>query len=167
MHHEVECQTPKLFPGEEVVLSQRAELGMQAYKQLNEGGSVDDRLMVAMFMQFIKEQANINGWVLINYPTNMEQASILEESLTAVPFPKVETEGSTCDIDDLLDLEHRTVEEEDKDKELRHSRILPDPQPVVEDPDYYTYLTAFINVKFDDDKDKIKNPEALLRLFLT
>ncbi|XP_022900706.2 sperm flagellar protein 2-like [Onthophagus taurus] len=76
-------QTPRLFPCEEIKLTQKAELGKIAYEVLNLGEPLSDETLVKMFVEYLKTFSGIYGWVLINYPKNFDQAVLLEEALTA------------------------------------------------------------------------------------
>lgn len=63
-----EVQTPKIYPGEEVVLSEDAQLGKDAYETLNLGQELNEVLLNLMLAEYMKKFPYLKGFVLINYP---------------------------------------------------------------------------------------------------
>ncbi|GJQ72077.1 hypothetical protein Trydic_g3174 [Trypoxylus dichotomus] len=80
-----QVQTPKIYPGDEVALSHVAKIGQYAYELLQLGECINDKLLVEMFVEYLKTLKGIDGWCLINYPTNITQSVLLEEALSSKP----------------------------------------------------------------------------------
>lgn len=84
---EKQIQTPRIFPCEEPILTSAAELGRLAYEVLELGEGINDKLLVQIFVEYLITLKDIDGWCLINYPTNIVQTILLEEALTSRPIP--------------------------------------------------------------------------------
>ncbi|XP_073537693.1 sperm flagellar protein 2 isoform X2 [Phyllobates terribilis] len=74
-------------PGEhaepkERTLSRRAQLGRMTEKQLRKGNPVPDELMVVILVEAIKRLPANAGWILDGFPATVNQAKLLEKSLT-------------------------------------------------------------------------------------
>ncbi|XP_030754306.1 sperm flagellar protein 2-like isoform X2 [Sitophilus oryzae] len=145
-------QTPIVFPCEEIILSTQAALGKTAEELLNAGQPLTDFLLTAMLVEYLKSlQPEMKGWVLINYPTNFEQAAILEEAFTGERILNMEEYVETKSISELVD----TKSEMDKDISSllsegscrRHSTLMPEPYKPVPVIVYDTILTAYIKLK--------------------
>ncbi|XP_015838044.2 sperm flagellar protein 2 [Tribolium castaneum] len=85
---EKQAQTPRLFPWEKVVFSNRGKLGRLAKQLLGQGDPLDDKLQVDMFIEYLLSLKDIKGWVLLNFPNTYEQAALLEEALSGKAAPK-------------------------------------------------------------------------------
>ncbi|XP_044253650.1 sperm flagellar protein 2-like [Tribolium madens] len=85
---EKQAQTPRLFPWEKVVFSNRAKLGRLVKQILGQGDPLDDKLQVDMFIEYLSSLKDIKGWVLLNFPYTYEQAALLEEALSGKAVPK-------------------------------------------------------------------------------
>lgn len=93
-----QTQTPKTIPEEDIKLSPAAELGKYAYEMLNTGDTLSDYLLAAMIVEYIKDQDDIKGFVIINYPNSYREAQILEETFSGRPPPN---EESLIDRDEI------------------------------------------------------------------
>nr|CAH7723454.1 unnamed protein product [Callosobruchus chinensis] len=151
-------QTPRLYPNEEPILSQQAELGKTVDEVLTKGNPVNDYLLVAMFVEYLKSKlAEIKGFVLINYPTTYEQAALLEEALTGIPVPGISTQLKTSKsivetILEFADLEEPVSDQPyDEFEEYRSSKLVKDPYKKPDVPFYDTGLTAYIRVAHAED----------------
>lgn len=145
----VSLQTPRIFPGDVVNLSRTAQLGKKLLEFESLGEPLPNKLVAAAFVQFLQTLKDIQGWALVNFPFNIEQAACLEEALTSRAFPVVIPEEEKCLNDIIYDRKReRCCQQEDDKEELRRSKILPNPQaPTEEELLYRTCLTAFINLK--------------------
>ncbi|XP_072394484.1 sperm flagellar protein 2-like [Diabrotica undecimpunctata] len=138
-------QTPRIFPSEEIILSPYAELGRIAEEELSKGNVLTDYLLVSMFMEYLRSKPDIEGWVLINYPTNIEQAILLEETLSGLKVPGLPESNRICKS--LIDIVYICdPEEEVEEDERRFSKLVTDPTQPLEPPPYDTVLTAFVNI---------------------
>ncbi|KAF5287915.1 hypothetical protein FQA39_LY15619 [Lamprigera yunnana] len=161
-----ETQTPAIYPCEEMQLTRRGELGKMAYETLNVGDELTDNLMIAMFIEYLKTFTDVNGWALINYPTNFSQAALLEEALNGVPIPNIsdilKNEASPS-IGDVSDLNYRSsvFGLEEKNARLRTSKLVPNPETVYENDSYNTYLTAYIKIEHQSARDKSKGEDVV------
>lgn len=142
------CQTPIIFPCEEIVLTDAAYLGKKAYELMSLGEVLPDETTTQIFVEYLKTLRGFKGWVLINYPATFQQTVLLEEYLTGRNVVTDICEESQS-IDDLADLSHRKNIYEDKYSALRQSKILPNPHPTVQDNFYETFFTAYISIKQD------------------
>lgn len=155
------CQTPRIFPCEEIVLTVAAEIGKEAYELLGLGQPLPDELVTSAFVEYLKTLKEIKGWVLINYPVTLDQVVNLEEALSGKPIPDIQEPAVS--IDDLADLNHRSLHNDDENN-LRQSKILPNPRPHLYDDCYETFLTAYINIKqnmMEDETDDIQRLKDL------
>ncbi|XP_049875984.1 sperm flagellar protein 2-like [Pectinophora gossypiella] len=146
-----QTQTPKTLPEEDITLSTPAELGKYAYEALSFGDSLTDHLVCAMLVEYIKDQEDINGFVIINYPNSYREAQILEETFSGREPP---TEGDLDDRDDIY-LEESIVKhrkkEKDPFKEIRVSRIVNNPHKrKIEEP-FQSYFTCYLKLKETED----------------
>uniref|UniRef100_A0A6P7G0V2 Sperm flagellar protein 2-like isoform X2 n=1 Tax=Diabrotica virgifera virgifera TaxID=50390 RepID=A0A6P7G0V2_DIAVI len=95
---------------------------------------------------------NVLGWVLINYPTNIEQAILLEETLSGLKVPGVPESSRICKS--LIDIVYICDPEDDvEEDERRFSKLVRDPTQPLEPPAYDTVLTGFINICPDIDQE--------------
>ncbi|CAG9813387.1 unnamed protein product [Phaedon cochleariae] len=142
-------QTPKVYPCEEIPLSPKAELGRIAEEELSRGSSLTDHLLVHMFLEFLRPKHHLKGWVLVNYPETLEQAILLEESLTGITIPGYfDTLKVSRSIGELAELE-ANYDDRNMDiyEQYRSSKILKNPQKAIEDGlSYDSALTAFIQI---------------------
>lgn len=149
--HDKANQTPRLYPCEELVLSSKAELGKVAYELLNLGEPLNDHLLTAIFLEYLKNLKNSYGWAIVNYPETIEQAVMLEEKLTAQDVPVVfDHLKEPCSIDDFIEAEERETKPglcKDPYLDVRMSKLVEKPLELQEDVDYETCLTAFIQLK--------------------
>ncbi|XP_060523253.1 uncharacterized protein LOC132700140 [Cylas formicarius] len=102
-HESKSVQTPAHFPSEDTRLSHCAQLGKTAYEVLTAGNHLTDYLVAAMLAEYLSSTpAPTRGWVLVNYPTDFAQASVMEETFTGVVVPDAarREECSICDDDD-------------------------------------------------------------------
>ncbi|XP_026756523.2 sperm flagellar protein 2-like [Galleria mellonella] len=146
-----QTQTPKTIPEKEIVLSAAADLGKYTYEILNFGESLTDHLLAAMIVEYIKDQGNITGFVLVNYPKTYRQAQILEETFSGRAPPDV---GELNDRDDIYleesIIKHRT-KEIDPYKAVRVSKLVSDPHKRKNDIPFDSYFTCYIKLKETED----------------
>ncbi|VVC88705.1 unnamed protein product [Leptidea sinapis] len=146
-----QTQTPKTIPEEEIVLSHAADLGRYAYNSLEAGDSLTDYLIAAMIVEYLKDQHDINGFVIINYPNSYHEAQILEETFSGRCPPD---EKELDDSDDVYleesIVKHRKVEN-DPFKELRVSKLVNDPHKKIRDQPFESYFTCYLNLKESED----------------
>ncbi|XP_077137805.1 sperm flagellar protein 2 [Ranitomeya variabilis] len=81
-------------PGEhaepkERTLSRRAQLGGMMEKQLRKGKPVPDELLVEILVEAIKRLPANAGWILDGFPATVNQAKLLEKSLTGEDPEKI------------------------------------------------------------------------------
>ncbi|XP_028142518.1 sperm flagellar protein 2-like [Diabrotica virgifera virgifera] len=151
-HQDKLVQTPRIFPSEEIVLTPFAELGRIAEEELSKGNVLTDYLLVSMFIEYLRSKPDIEGWVLINYPTNIEQAILLEETLSGLKVPGVPESSRICKS--LIDIVYICDPEDDvEEDERRFSKLVRDPTQPLEPPAYDTVLTGFINICPDIDQE--------------
>ncbi|CAH2236008.1 sperm flagellar protein 2-like [Pararge aegeria] len=146
-----QTQTPKTIPEEEITLSNPAELGRYAYESLNFGESLTDHLLSAMLVEYIKDQNDINGFVIINYPNTYREAQILEETFSGRSPPD---EGDLDDRDEIY-LEESIISHRKKDKdphkEVRVSKLVNDPHKKKISIPFTSYFTCYLNLKETED----------------
>lgn len=85
---------------------------------------------------------------MLNYPTNFEEASLLELALTGIPVPeylqKQTFTESTCE---LIDLDYiRPRKEPHENEKYRDSQLLQKPPKQNKEPFYKTAITAAIRM---------------------
>lgn len=140
-------QTPKTIPEEEMVLSPAASLGRYGFEALNLGDSLTDHLLAAMIVEYLKDQENINGFLIVNYPNTYREAQILEETFTGREPP---TEGELDDRDDIYlesSIKKHRKKEKDPYKEIRVSRLVSDPHKKRVEKPFESYFTCYVRLK--------------------
>ncbi|XP_023937548.2 sperm flagellar protein 2-like [Bicyclus anynana] len=146
-----QTQTPKTIPEEDITLSSPAELGKYAYETLNSGESLTDHLLSAMIVEYIKDQNDINGFVIINYPNTYREAQILEETFSGQTPPDV---GDLDDRDEVY-LEESIIKhrkkEKDPYKEVRISKLVNDPHKKRFNVPFTSYFSCYLNLKETED----------------
>lgn len=146
-----QTQTPKTIPEEEIVLSDPAALGKYAYEALSSGDSLTDHLVAAMLVELIKEQQDIQGFVIINYPNSYREAQILEETFSGRVPPD---EAILEDRDDIFLEEtiakHRK-KEKDQYKEIRISKLVNNPHKNRIEKPFESYFTCYIHMRETED----------------
>ncbi|CAK1586784.1 unnamed protein product [Parnassius mnemosyne] len=146
-----QTQTPKCIPEDNISLSAAANLGKYAYNTLTQGETLTDYLMTAMIIEYLKNQKEINGFVIINYPNSYHQAQILEESFSGYGPPDAEE----LDDNDDVHLEESIIKHRKKEvdpyKELRTSKFLSNPHIRMVEKPFETYFTSYIHLKHTDD----------------
>lgn len=166
---EKKVQTPKYFPWEEILLSPQAELGKIAEEELARGQSLTNFLLVAMLVEYLKSKPNMKGlkyflnclywrflydfpgWVLLNFPINMQQSMLLEQALCAKQISdEIQTLSSLTEIIDG-DMD---VKDNNQNLDMRQSRILQFPVVRKESNKYTTILTAYIQLNNEEGRYK-------------
>ncbi|CAH2983984.1 unnamed protein product [Chilo suppressalis] len=151
-----QTQTPKTIPEEEIVLSPAAELGKYTYETLNFGESLTDYLLAAMVVEYLKDQNDIKGFVIVNYPNSYREAQILEEAFSGRIPPD---ERELDDRDDIY-LEQSIIKhrkkEKDQYKELRVSKLVNDPHKKRIEKQFESYFTCYI--KLIETHDILQEP---------
>ncbi|XP_022118307.2 sperm flagellar protein 2-like [Pieris rapae] len=146
-----QTQTPKKIPEEEITLSLAAELGQYTYNALYSGDSLTDYLLAAMIVEYIKDQENIDGFVIINYPNSYRETQILEETFSGNAPPD---EGDLDDRDEIYleesIIKHRKVET-DPYKEIRVSKLVKDPHKKRMEKPFESYFTCYMKLKETED----------------
>lgn len=142
-----QTQTPKTIPEEEIVLSTPAELGKYAYEALCSGDSLTDHLLAAMIVELIKNQMDIDGFVIINYPNSYREAHILEETFSGKPPPEEENLDDRDEIYLEESIQKHRKKEKDQYKFIRVSRLVEDPHKKDELPPFVSYFTSYIKLK--------------------
>ncbi|KAG5861230.1 hypothetical protein JTB14_000039, partial [Gonioctena quinquepunctata] len=94
-------------------------------------------------------------WVLINYPSTLEQAVLLEEALTGVEVPSAYK--ATRTVEPSVDLDY-SFEEPTTYDELRNSKLLKNPLEKKDQPFFDSALTAYI--KFNDLENEETSTES-------
>ncbi|CAG9788594.1 unnamed protein product [Diatraea saccharalis] len=141
-----QTQTPKTIPEEDIVLSPAAELGRYTYETLNFGNSLTDHLLAAMIVEYLKDQSDMKGFVIINYPNSYREAQILEEAFSGHAPPD---EGELDDRDDIYLEESITKhrkKEKDPYKEIRVSKLVTDPHKKRIEKPFQSYFTCYIRL---------------------
>lgn len=146
-----QTQTPKTIPEEEITLSTSAELGKYAYETLNFGESLTDHLLAAIIVEYIKDQDDIEGFCIINYPNTYREAQILEEIFSGREPPDEEVLDDRDDIylEDSI-AKHRK-KEKDEYKHLRISKLVNDPHKKRIEKPFESYFTCYIHLKETED----------------
>lgn len=146
-----QTQTPKALPEEDIVLSPSASLGQYAYQTLNFGDSLTDHLLSAMIVEYIRDQDDIDGFVIINYPNSYREAQILEETFSGRAPP----DELELDDRDEIYLEESIIKhrkkEKDPYKEIRVSKLVNDPHKKRIEKPFVSYFTAYIHLKETED----------------
>ncbi|XP_063829399.1 sperm flagellar protein 2-like [Ostrinia nubilalis] len=146
-----QTQTPKTIPEEEIVLSPAAELGRYAYETLNFGDTLTDHLLSAMIVEYLKDQDDINGFVIINYPNSYREAQILEETFSGRAPPD---EGELDDRDDIYleeSIAKHRKKETDQYKDIRVSKLVNDPHKKRIEKPFESYFSCYIRLKETED----------------
>nr|XP_026495789.1 sperm flagellar protein 2-like [Vanessa tameamea] len=146
-----QTQTPKAIPEEDISLSSSAELGRYAYECLNSGNILTDHLICAILVEYLKDQDNINGFVIINYPNSYYQAQILEETCSGrAPPDEIELD----DQDDIYleesIIKHR-IKKKDPYLQVRISELVNDPHKKLLDKPFTSYFSCYIKLKETED----------------
>ncbi|CAG4951564.1 unnamed protein product [Colias eurytheme] len=146
-----QTQTPKTIPEEEITLSAAADLGHYAYKALCSGDFLTEYLLAAMIVEYVKDQDDINGIVIINYPNTYREAQILEETFSGKAPPD---EAELDDSDDIYleeSIRKHRKEEKDPYKEIRVSKLVNDPHKIRMDKPFESYFTCYLRLKETED----------------
>lgn len=146
-----QTQTPKTIPEEDITLSSAADLGKYAYETLSFGDSLTDHLLAAIIVEYIRNQDDINGFVIVNYPNSYREAQILEETFSGREPP---TDGDLDDIDDIYleeSIAKHRKKEKDPYKEIRVSRVVSDPHKKRIEKPFESYFTCYIKLKDTED----------------
>ncbi|XP_075980706.1 sperm flagellar protein 2-like [Anticarsia gemmatalis] len=146
-----QTQTPKTIPEEEITLSCAAELGRYAYESLNAGDTLTDHLLAAMIVEYLKDQDDIEGFVIVNYPNTYREVKILEETFLGIAPPD---ETELDDRDDIY-LEESIIKHRKKEideyKDVRVSRLVNDPHKKRIHKPFESYFTTYIHLKDTED----------------
>ncbi|KAM3965886.1 sperm flagellar protein 2 [Aphomia sociella] len=146
-----QTQTPKTIPEEEITLSAAADLGRYTYETLNFGDSLTDYLLAAMIVEYLKDQKDINGFVIVNYPNSYREAQILEETFSGRAPPD---DNELDDKDDVFiegSIIKHSKKEKDPYKEIRVSKLVNDPHKRKSDNPFESYFTSYIRLKETED----------------
>ncbi|KAK5640742.1 hypothetical protein RI129_009289 [Pyrocoelia pectoralis] len=146
-------------------LSVKAEYGKIAYESLNIGNEVTDNLLVVMLLEYVRSLKKISGFALINYPTDMAQAALLEQALTGNAVPNLSS--NVASIGDIADLNIRSSQLNLKEANMstRQSKLLPNLSTMQKE--YHTYFSAYISIKPDNIADMDNETENPLEQFYT
>lgn len=107
----------------------KAKLGAKAQKYLKKGQPIDDQVIVDILVEAIRNIPEGTGWILDGFPSNYNQAKVLEKALTGF--------GA---LDDT------------KDKILKKkSSLVPDPRPTPPTPDPPSGIDVVINFEIGDE----------------
>ncbi|KOB75185.1 Sperm flagellar protein [Operophtera brumata] len=142
-----QTQTPKTIPEDEIRLSIPAGLGQYAYEALNFGASLTDHLLAAMIVELIKEQYDINGFCIVNYPNTYREAQILEETFSGREPPD---EGELEDRDDIFleeSIAKHRKHEKDQYNKVRISNLVNDPHKKRIEKPFESYFTCYIHLR--------------------
>ncbi|XP_041982476.1 sperm flagellar protein 2-like [Aricia agestis] len=152
-HNSKQTQTPKAIPEEDIVLSKAAYLGKQAFEILSSGDSLPNDLIASMLAEYIKDQKDIRGFVILNYPNTYSEAQILEEIFSGKKPPddfeyvyndeSILEESIECQIDNI----------EDPLKEYRKSKILK-LDKIGSENTLTSYFNSYIKLKKSEKIDK-------------
>uniref|UniRef100_H2ZLZ7 CPC1/SPEF2 domain-containing protein n=1 Tax=Ciona savignyi TaxID=51511 RepID=H2ZLZ7_CIOSA len=119
------------LPDEEQDTSAQNTLAMQAVEHLKKGEVVPNEILVGLLVSRIQRIPAGTGWVLDGFPTNIEQAMLLENALT----------GSEATL----------TGEKSKSSDKKKSSIVLDPKPVKEKPPTPAGLHMVIHVDVSDE----------------
>lgn len=114
-------------------------LGEEVFNILKEGLSIEDDLLVKVMIEYLKTLDVYNGWLLLNYPGNLQQAQKMELAFTGQKLPQ----KYCVEDDEQGPREHLEVDENDVN---RKSRLLTLPSAQTLSPPFKTYFTMFGNV---------------------
>lgn len=132
-------------------------IGEQVFNILKEGQQVEDDLLVKVIIEYLKTLHDYDGWVLLNYPTTIIQASIIELALSGKKLP----------IEDyVLGDEELVVKEDltDENAPKRKSKILQCPVDEKNKSLFKSFFTVFIktnpytNEHSEPPADKVELP---------
>lgn len=124
-------------------------IGEQVFTILKEGQKVEDDLLVKVIIEYLKTLHDYDGWVLLNYPTDIIQASIIELALSGKKLP----------IEDyVLGDEELEVKEDltDENAPKRKSKILQCPVDEKNKSPFKSYFTVFI--KTNPNTNELSEP---------
>lgn len=147
-----QTQTPKTLPEEEIKLSDSAELGRYAYEALGIGEVLTDHLIAAMIAEYLKDQHDIDGFVIINYPNTYREAQILEQTFSGRTPPN---EAELMEDRDDIYLEECIIKHRKKEidpyKEVRVSKLVKNPHKNIIEKPFESYFTSYLNLKETED----------------
>ncbi|KAJ8712170.1 hypothetical protein PYW07_005012 [Mythimna separata] len=147
-----QTQTPKTLPEEEIKLSNPADLGRYAYESLGVGDTLTDHLLAAMIVEYLKDQHDIDGFVIINYPNSYREAQILEETMSGFKPPN---EAELLEDRDDIYLEECILKHRKKEidpyKEVRVSKLVSDPHKIRIQKPFESYFTCYLHLKETED----------------
>lgn len=146
-----QTQTPKTIPEEEIKLSNSAELGRYAYETLNFGDSLTDHLLAAMIVEYLKDQQDIDGFVIVNYPNSYREAQILEEAFSGRAPPDEEQMDDRDDIYLEESIAKHRKKESDPYKEIRVSKLVSDPHKKRIEKPFESYFSCYIRLQETED----------------
>ncbi|XP_072945037.1 sperm flagellar protein 2-like [Epargyreus clarus] len=146
-----QTQTPKTIPEEEITLSIAADLGRYAYESLYSGDSLTDHLLAAIIVEYLRNQQDIDGFVIINYPNSYREAQILEETFSGRAPPDEEELNDTDDIylEESIS-KHRKIEK-DPYIDVRFSKLVSDPHKKKTDKPFESYFSSYLRLKETED----------------
>ncbi|XP_054276926.1 sperm flagellar protein 2-like [Macrosteles quadrilineatus] len=118
-------------------------LGEQVNNKLKEGKNLDDCDVASIIVEYVKTLEEYDGWLLLNYPTTIEQAFGLELALTAKKIP---AEHFDSEVFKLL-----SEKETDEFSNSRKSRLLDLPDESESQP-FESYFKVFIMIRAEDNE---------------
>lgn len=167
-----ETQTPRNIPYDDIspMLSDPAYIGQWAHEFLSFDQPISDELSVKVLIEYLKSLKEVDGWVLIDFPTNYNQMQRLEFALNGcrVPSESELNNGSSMESVNINDFVQDSVSRitcfecdiyADDSEVYRQSMLLPNPFKSTQEPvvSSTTFFTSFIRLipnlqpdKYDD-----------------
>ncbi|XP_063404210.1 sperm flagellar protein 2-like isoform X1 [Mytilus trossulus] len=106
----------------------KAKLGAKAQKYLKRGAPIDDQVIVDIIVEAIRNIPEGTGWILDGFPSNYNQAKVLEKALTGFG----------------------AADSKDKQKSKK-SNLVPDPRPAPPPADPASGIDVVIKFEISDE----------------
>ncbi|XP_069125844.1 sperm flagellar protein 2-like isoform X2 [Argopecten irradians] len=124
------AKKPKEKAPPKPVPTNRSKLGAKALRYLKRGAPIDDQIIVDILVDKIRNIPEGTGWVLDGFPTNYNQAKVLEKALTGFAAGQ---------------------EKEKKMNKQKRSSLVPDPRPAPPPPEPASGIDVVIQFDISDE----------------
>ncbi|XP_075213672.1 sperm flagellar protein 2-like [Lycorma delicatula] len=129
-------------------VSKGVKLGAEILNILLSGNELPSSILVDAIIEYIKNnENNIKGWVIVNFPSTLLQASVIEYVLSSKKFPFNLYEGTNSVYSELTAMSQRDNDAPTNNEfEERSHNIVPNPRKFDYDDTFKTYFSLYLTI---------------------